>query len=142
MPVVWVLEGGGQGWEQKLQILLQRLIVGAKKTGLTLFLNCGRKYFTFVLDQLKSKVLLSLGGEVDYKQLGQFIAQTRKEMGCTQQALADHLGISRVTISALEKGRSGDVGVRKVMKILDYLGYEVVVRQCSPFPTLEELRGD
>jgi len=79
---------------------------------------------------------------MDYKQLAQFIAQTRRGKNCSQQLLSDHLGISRATISALEKGRAGDVGVRKVMKILDYLGYEVVVREQSPFPTLEELRDD
>jgi hypothetical protein len=28
------------------------------------------------------------------------------------------------------------------MKILDYLGHELVVREKSPFPTLEELRDE
>lgn len=77
---------------------------------------------------------------MDYKQLGKFIAQARKEKQCAQQTLSDRLDISRATISALEKGRAGDVGMRKVMKILDYLGYEITVRERSPFPTLEELR--
>ncbi|MBT3197352.1 MAG: helix-turn-helix transcriptional regulator, partial [Gammaproteobacteria bacterium] len=53
---------------------------------------------------------------MDYKQLGQFIAQARRGKNCSQQILSDHLGISRATISALEKGRSGDVGIRKAMK--------------------------
>ncbi|MDO8843294.1 hypothetical protein [Methylicorpusculum sp.] len=44
--------------------------------------------------------------------------------------------------NALEKGRSGDVGVRKVLSILDYLGYELTLREKSPFPTLEELTGE
>ncbi|MBL6985383.1 MAG: XRE family transcriptional regulator [Candidatus Thioglobus sp.] len=79
---------------------------------------------------------------MNYKELGQFIAQIRKEKKCSQQILSDHLGISRATISALEKGRVGDVGVRKIMKILDYLGYEIAVRERSPFPTLEELRDE
>jgi transcriptional regulator with XRE-family HTH domain len=56
--------------------------------------------------------------------------------------MADHLGISRATINALENGRSGDIGIRKVMKILDYLGKELTVRDKSPFPTLEELRDE
>ncbi|MCL7945082.1 helix-turn-helix transcriptional regulator [Marinobacter sp. ATCH36] len=60
----------------------------------------------------------------------------------SQQVMADHLGLSRATINALENGRSGDVGVRKVIKILDYLGYELSVREKSPFPTLEELRDE
>jgi hypothetical protein len=40
----------------------------------------------------------------------------------------------------LEKARSGDVGLRKVLKIIDYLGYEVNIKPKSSFPTLDELR--
>lgn len=79
---------------------------------------------------------------MDYKELGVFVAEARRERRCSQQTLADHTGISRATISALEKGRPGDVGVRKVIQILDYLGFEMVARQRSPFPTLEELRDE
>jgi hypothetical protein len=78
-----------------------------------------------------------------------FSVNGRFQMSSPDSALQPHFvkecigrGFSRATISALEKGRAGDDGVRKVMKILDYLGYEVVVREQSPFPTLEELRGD
>lgn len=56
--------------------------------------------------------------------------------------MAEHLGISRATINALENGRSGDIGIKKVMKVLDYLGKELVIREKSPFPTLEELRDE
>jgi len=79
---------------------------------------------------------------VDYQALGQAINQLRREQKLSQQTLAEHLGISRATINALEKARPGDVGIRKVMKVVDYLGYELTLRQKSPFPTLEELRGD
>ncbi|MDS1309518.1 helix-turn-helix domain-containing protein [Marinobacter xiaoshiensis] len=56
--------------------------------------------------------------------------------------MAEHLGMSRATINALENGRSGDIGIRKVMKILDYLGKELNIRDKSPFPTFEELRDE
>ncbi|MGO1693045.1 MAG: helix-turn-helix domain-containing protein [Marinobacter sp.] len=56
--------------------------------------------------------------------------------------MAEHLGISRATINALENGRSGDIGIKKVMKVLDYLGKELVIRDKSPFPTLEQLRDE
>ncbi len=79
---------------------------------------------------------------MDYENLGQTVADLRKQHKVSQQAMAEHLGISRATLNALENGRSGDIGVRKVMKILDYLGCQLVVRDKSPFPTLEELRGD
>ena len=76
---------------------------------------------------------------MDYQELGSAIAALRKQKKVSQQQLADHIAISRATLNALENGRAGDVGVRKVMKVLDYLGYELSVREQSPFPTLDEL---
>lgn len=72
--------------------------------------------------------------------MGQAIKRLRQQKGYSQQQLADDLHLSRMTINSLENARAGDVGVRKVMKILDYLGYELALREKSPFPTLEELR--
>lgn len=79
---------------------------------------------------------------VDLPTLGKTISNLRREQNVSQQIMADHLGLSRATINALENGRSGDVGVRKIMKILDYLGHELAVREKSPFPTLDELRTE
>lgn len=79
---------------------------------------------------------------MDYHDLGQAIRDLRKAQRVTQKTIADHIGISRATLNALENGRAGDVGVRKVMKILDYLGHQLTIRVKSPFPTLEELRGE
>ena len=79
---------------------------------------------------------------MDFQTLGHEISALRQQQGVSQQKMADHLGISRATINALENGRSGDIGIRKVMKILDYLGKELAVRDKSPFPTLEELRDE
>lgn len=77
---------------------------------------------------------------MDYLELGQTIRELRQQKKISQQQMADHLAMSRTTINAFELGRSGDVGLRKVMKMLDYLGYEVSIREKSPFPTFEELR--
>lgn len=79
---------------------------------------------------------------MDFQTLGHEISALRQQQGVSQQKMADHLGISRATINALENGRSGDIGIRKVIKILDYLGKELAVRDKSPFPTLEELRDE
>ena len=79
---------------------------------------------------------------MDFQTLGHEISAFRQQQGVSQQKMADHLDISRATINALENGRSGDIGIRKVMKILDYLGKELAVRDKSPFPTLEELRDE
>ncbi|ART79764.1 helix-turn-helix domain-containing protein [Oceanisphaera avium] len=77
---------------------------------------------------------------MDYLELGKIIRELRQQKKISQQQMADHLAMSRTTINAFELGRSGDVGLRKVMKMLDYLGYEVSIREKSPFPTFEELR--
>jgi len=77
---------------------------------------------------------------MDYQTLGKTISTLRQQRGVSQLKMAEHLGISRTTINALENGRSGDIGIRKVMKVLDYLGKELAIRDKSPFPTLEELR--
>lgn len=54
--------------------------------------------------------------------------------------MAKHLGISRATLNAFENHRAADIGLRKVILMLDYLGYEFNLREKSPFPTFEELR--
>ncbi len=79
---------------------------------------------------------------MDLQTLGKTIASLRQQNGVSQLKMAEHLGISRATINALENGRSGDIGIRKVMTILDYLGKELAIRDKSPFPTLEELRDE
>lgn len=66
---------------------------------------------------------------MDYQALGSEIKRLRNEHGVSQQVMADHLSISRATINGLETGRSGDIGIRKVMKILDYLGMELSLRE-------------
>jgi DNA-binding XRE family transcriptional regulator len=79
---------------------------------------------------------------MDFSTLGKTIAALRRQQKVSQQIMAEHLGLSRATINALENGRSGDVGVRKIMKILDYLRHELAVREKYAFPTLEELRDE
>ena len=55
---------------------------------------------------------------------------------------AKDLNISRATISSLENANSSDVGIRKVLQILDYLGFELTCKEKSPFPSFEELRDE
>jgi transcriptional regulator with XRE-family HTH domain len=76
---------------------------------------------------------------MNYQALGQYFASLRHEQGHSQQQVADAVGISRATINAFETGRSGDVGIKKILRLADYLGYELCVRPASPFPTLDEL---
>ena len=77
---------------------------------------------------------------MDFKELGQEMLALRKLEKVSQQALASAIGVSRTTINALENGHSHDVGVRKIMKILDFFNHELCIKQRSDFPTFEELR--
>lgn len=77
---------------------------------------------------------------MDLQEFGTHIAQLRKSKKVSQQQLSSDLGISRATISSLENGTSSDVGIKKILQILDYLGYELTSKEKSPFPTFEELR--
>jgi transcriptional regulator with XRE-family HTH domain len=76
---------------------------------------------------------------MDFQELGQTIARLRREKKITQQTLADHTGISRTTLSLLEKGRASDIGVRKILKILHYLQHDLAVKTKQSWPTFEEL---
>ena len=79
---------------------------------------------------------------MDLQELGQKIAQHRRDEKVSQQQLAHDVGISRATINALENNRAGDVGIRKIIKLLDYFGKELHIRDKAPFPTFEELRDE
>ncbi len=79
---------------------------------------------------------------MDFKTFGAYVAQLRKEKKVSQEQLSRDLGISRATISSLENGTSSDVGIKKILHILDYLGYELTCKEKSPFPTFEELRDE
>ena len=59
---------------------------------------------------------------MDYQALGRQLAELRRAQHVSQQQLADEIGVSRATINAFEKGRSGDVGLRKVEINLPYIG--------------------
>jgi transcriptional regulator with XRE-family HTH domain len=53
--------------------------------------------------------------------------------------LAQDLGISRTTVIQIESGTIQEIGVRKLIRILDYLGLELRVRAAGSPPTLDEL---
>jgi transcriptional regulator with XRE-family HTH domain len=76
---------------------------------------------------------------MDYSELGVLCANLRQETKQTQQRVANNIGISRATLNAFENGRSVDMGVKKLLKLLDYYGYQLTVKPKSALPTLEEL---
>jgi len=74
--------------------------------------------------------------------IGKQIRQARKDRHLTQAALAAALGMSRATISQLEHGTVQDLGIRKVVRLLEYLGLTLQVRPKGQPPTLDELREE
>ena len=79
---------------------------------------------------------------MDFKEFGKTIAIMRKEKMVSQGQMAKDLNISRATISSLENARTVDIGIRKILQIIDYLGYELAFKEKSDFPTFEELRDE
>ena len=79
---------------------------------------------------------------MDLKELGLEIKKLRKEKNLSQTQLCDDLKISRATLSTLENGKGIDIGIRKVLWILDYLGYQLSIKEKNRFPTLEDLRDE
>lgn len=74
--------------------------------------------------------------------IGKEIRKNRKVRKITQAALASSLGMSRTTISQIESGTVQEIGVRKLMRVLDYLGLELRLRTAGHPPTLDELHEE
>lgn len=74
--------------------------------------------------------------------LGNAIREARRRQKVTQSALAEATGIGRSTLSQIENGTITDIGIRKILRVLDYLGLELTTRPQGAPPTLEELRRD
>lgn len=76
---------------------------------------------------------------MDFYELGKKIALLRKSKNISQQQLSSDLNISRATISNFESGASSDIGLRKVLQIIDYLGFEFNLKEKSSFPSFEDI---
>jgi transcriptional regulator with XRE-family HTH domain len=74
---------------------------------------------------------------MNFSETGSLIRTARHQAGLTQTVLAKSLHMSRATISQLENGVIGELGIRKLGLICDRLGLEVAVRVRRP-PTLHE----
>ena len=76
---------------------------------------------------------------MDFKEFGKKLAIVRKQQKISQQQLSDDLNISRATISSFENGGEVDIGFKKVLQIVDYLGFEISLKEKSAFPVFEDL---
>jgi len=75
-------------------------------------------------------------------EIGENIFKERKRRKISQEKMAKDLEMSRATISQIESGTVQEIGVRKLIRILEYLDLEIRVRPSGAPPTLDELRGE
>ena len=64
--------------------------------------------------------------------LGREIRAARQARGWTQARLAARAGLSRETLNLLESGLVRELGIRKVLAVLDELGLDLAVEQARP----------
>lgn len=75
-------------------------------------------------------------------EIGKQIRQVRKNRNITQAKLAKALGMSRTTIGQIENGTVQEIGVRKLIRVLEFLELELRVRPAGRPPTLDELQEE
>jgi transcriptional regulator with XRE-family HTH domain len=66
---------------------------------------------------------------VRIQELGSDIRRIRQARGLTQAKLARAAGLSRETLNLLESGLVRDLGIRKVLAVLDHLGLGVKLEE-------------
>jgi len=75
-------------------------------------------------------------------EMGQMLREARKAQGLSQGKLAGSLGMSRATLSGIENGTVGEIGVRKLMALATALGLELRMDTRHERPTLQQLREE
>lgn len=79
---------------------------------------------------------------MDLAEIGKAFQTARRQSGRTQEALAQALGMSRATLSALESGRCDEIGVRKLTALLELVGLDLLVAPRHTRPTIDDLRSE
>ena len=75
-------------------------------------------------------------------EIGKAFKAARHQSGRTQVELAQTLGMSRATLSALERGRCDEIGVRKLTALLESVGLDLFVAPRRTRPTIDDLRAE
>jgi transcriptional regulator with XRE-family HTH domain len=75
-------------------------------------------------------------------EIGRLLREARRHSKRTQGELAQVLGMSRATLSALEGGRCEEIGIRKLTALLEAVGLDLVVGPRKMRPTLDDLRAE
>lgn len=72
-------------------------------------------------------------------ELGDALRKARKERHLTLKELASQSGLHFTTLSALERGAVSELGVRKIMRVAETLGFELVLRPAGQSYTLDDV---
>lgn len=75
-------------------------------------------------------------------ELGQSVSLRRKSLRLSQQAVAQHSGITRELLVRFERGQISDFGSRKLLAVLAVLGLEISFIEVGMSGTLDELRRE
>jgi transcriptional regulator with XRE-family HTH domain len=75
-------------------------------------------------------------------EIGSRLREARKARRLSQGELAQSLGMSRATVSAIENGTVGEIGVRKLIALATALGLELTIEARPTRPTLQQLREE
>jgi HTH-type transcriptional regulator / antitoxin HipB len=76
------------------------------------------------------------------QELGQALAQRRRQLGLRQGAVASQAGISQESLSRFERGQAAEFGVRKLLAVLAVLGLELEFQASGSGGSLDELRKE
>lgn len=79
---------------------------------------------------------------MNFNEIGAAIKAARTSQSRTQAELASALGMSRATISAIENGTVGEIGIRKVIALCNELGLALTAVAATARPTLQQLREE
>ena len=79
-------------------------------------------------------------------ELGHEVARLRKEKGFTQKQVGALTGMGQSTLARFETGQVAEFGSRKLLRLLEVLGYELALapaqRQFTLDDALEQRRRD
>ena len=79
---------------------------------------------------------------MNLSEIGALLRRARREQRRTQAELARELGMSRATLSALERGRCPEIGVRRLTALLEAVGLDLYAAPRKTRPTLDDLREE
>lgn len=77
-----------------------------------------------------------------FTELGAAVARRRQELGLKQRTVALRAGLSPESLSRFERGRSTELGSRKLLSLLAVLGLELEFAEVGFSGSLDELRRE